>query len=204
MISASSSAEYGPARGARPARSAVDRRSAPRARGSAPPPRAAGRSRRRTGQVARRDEALDRRAGRGRAEPRRPSASGAADRAPVLADQAEDAQVGAVHPEDRGGRLVDRVGGGPEVGGGPSGLVASSNRQLLRHSKEFTVGRMILRRSKGFAMAASTGALPSWLPLANRVVRALTRLGLPLGTVAACSPCRAGAAASRARRRSPH
>jgi hypothetical protein len=25
--------------------------------------------------------------------------------------------------------------------------------------------------------------LPSWLPFANRVVRALTRLGLPLGTI---------------------
>jgi deazaflavin-dependent oxidoreductase (nitroreductase family) len=29
----------------------------------------------------------------------------------------------------------------------------------------------------------ATGALPGWLPAANRVVRALTRLGLPLGTV---------------------
>jgi deazaflavin-dependent oxidoreductase (nitroreductase family) len=28
-----------------------------------------------------------------------------------------------------------------------------------------------------------TASLPSWLPFANRVVRALTKLGLPLGTV---------------------
>jgi deazaflavin-dependent oxidoreductase (nitroreductase family) len=32
-------------------------------------------------------------------------------------------------------------------------------------------------------MAAPTGTLPGWLPYANRVVRALSRLGLPLGTV---------------------
>ncbi len=32
-------------------------------------------------------------------------------------------------------------------------------------------------------MAPPTGTLPTWLPYANRVVRALSRLGLPLGTV---------------------
>jgi deazaflavin-dependent oxidoreductase (nitroreductase family) len=32
-------------------------------------------------------------------------------------------------------------------------------------------------------MAQPTGTLPAWLPFANRVVRTLTRLGLPLGTV---------------------
>ncbi|GAA3336719.1 nitroreductase family deazaflavin-dependent oxidoreductase [Amorphoplanes nipponensis] len=32
-------------------------------------------------------------------------------------------------------------------------------------------------------MAAPTGSLPAWLPFANRVVRLLARLGLPLGTV---------------------
>ena len=32
-------------------------------------------------------------------------------------------------------------------------------------------------------MAASTAALPGWLPAANRVVRALSRLGLRLGTI---------------------
>jgi deazaflavin-dependent oxidoreductase (nitroreductase family) len=32
-------------------------------------------------------------------------------------------------------------------------------------------------------MTQPTGGLPAWLPLANRVVRVLSRLGLPLGTV---------------------
>ena len=33
-------------------------------------------------------------------------------------------------------------------------------------------------------MVRPTGSLPSWLPFANRVVRLMSRLGLPLGTVA--------------------
>ncbi|MET8153434.1 nitroreductase family deazaflavin-dependent oxidoreductase [Actinoplanes sp. NPDC049668] len=32
-------------------------------------------------------------------------------------------------------------------------------------------------------MAEPTGVLPAWLPFANRVVRGLSRLGLPLGTM---------------------
>jgi deazaflavin-dependent oxidoreductase (nitroreductase family) len=32
-------------------------------------------------------------------------------------------------------------------------------------------------------MSGPTSTLPSWLPFANRVVRGLSRLGLPLGTV---------------------
>lgn len=32
-------------------------------------------------------------------------------------------------------------------------------------------------------MPRIAGRLPAWLPLANRVVRGLTRLGLPLGTI---------------------
>jgi deazaflavin-dependent oxidoreductase (nitroreductase family) len=32
-------------------------------------------------------------------------------------------------------------------------------------------------------MTRTTGALPRWLPVANRLVRGLTRLGLPLGTI---------------------
>jgi deazaflavin-dependent oxidoreductase (nitroreductase family) len=36
---------------------------------------------------------------------------------------------------------------------------------------------------EGIVMTQPTGSLPAWLPFANRVVRALSRLGLPLGTV---------------------
>jgi deazaflavin-dependent oxidoreductase (nitroreductase family) len=36
---------------------------------------------------------------------------------------------------------------------------------------------------EGIVMDRSTGSLPSWLPFANRVVRLMSRLGLPLGTV---------------------
>jgi deazaflavin-dependent oxidoreductase (nitroreductase family) len=36
---------------------------------------------------------------------------------------------------------------------------------------------------EGIAVSAPISALPSWLPFANRVVRALSRLGLPLGTI---------------------
>ena len=32
-------------------------------------------------------------------------------------------------------------------------------------------------------MPRTTGALPGWLPFANRIVRGLTRLGLPLGSI---------------------
>jgi deazaflavin-dependent oxidoreductase (nitroreductase family) len=36
---------------------------------------------------------------------------------------------------------------------------------------------------EGIIMVRTTGSLPAWLPFANRVVRLMSRLGLPLGTV---------------------
>jgi deazaflavin-dependent oxidoreductase (nitroreductase family) len=41
----------------------------------------------------------------------------------------------------------------------------------------------MIRRSKGFLVAHAAGTLPGWLRPANRIVRLLARLGVPLGTI---------------------
>jgi deazaflavin-dependent oxidoreductase (nitroreductase family) len=51
---------------------------------------------------------------------------------------------------------------------------------LLRHSKESSLG-IIISTVEGNLVDASS--LPSWLPVANRIVKTLQWAGLPLGTI---------------------